>query len=491
MKLTNNRKFFLNIFSAVMIAYGIAAMPSVFAALYFGNDRSLIPLAIVSSATIICGIIIRHLYDLNASVVRPRMNYMAVMMSWLASIALTSAVFYFSVAEFSVTTAIFEATACLTTTGVGNLGIESLPESLMLWRSVLSWLGGVGIILIAFSFISGRQLSGRALVSVEVPGPDFLKSTQTFRYTYRHIIRLYAVLTAVHFVLLCIAGMTPYTSLLTSMSNISTAGLQHISNGDITALPGTQKAIIVFFSFISSLNVSFLLMMFFRRSFSFRRTSEIGVYTLRVVITSVVIAAVLCFTRGMGAASAVADALMQTVSYLSTSGYIVSGSRSWPFICELLILLQMFVGACAASTAGGIKTARIQIGFKTMRFGLFRHVHPNAVRPVRINGETVKPEQLVGTNIYIALFMLVYILGALLLSLDNKNESVFDALNYSQAMLTNTGTTVADMTRIGGYSGFSPLSQIVMSIEMLCGRLEIYPFLMLFFKSFWKSDSNR
>lgn len=181
---------------------------------------------------------------------------------------------------------------------------------------------------------------------------------------------------------------------------------------------------------------------------------------------------------------------MQTVSFLSTSGYIVADCHKWPLLCEMIILLQMFVGACAVSTGGGIKIARIEIGIKTVKFGLFRHVHPHAVRPVKFNNEALKSEQFVQANLFIALFMLIYIVSALFLSLDNKSESIFDALNYSQAMITNTGTSIAELEAPGLAADFSPLSKVVMSFEMLCGRLEIYPVLMLFFRSFWRSDSN-
>ena len=134
--------------------------------------------------------------------------------------------------------------------------------------------------------------------------------------------------------------------------------------------------------------------------------------------------------------------------------------------------------------------ARVEIAVKTARFGLFRQIHPHAVNPVTFNKKTLRSEQLIRANLYIVLFVTVYLFGALLLSLDARSESVYDALNYSQAMITNAGVTIADLGSPGLASMFSPFSKVVMSLEMIAGRLEIYPLLMLFAPGFWKSNSE-
>lgn len=480
----------MNIFSAVLAMYGIAAQPAVFAAAYYEENDALYPLLAVSLISISAAAAIRNLFDTDAEVVRPRMNYLVTVNCWLFIICITAVVFGLSGAGLSADECIFEAASCLTTTGTGPLGAANLPQSLILWRSMLNWLGGIGLILTAVSCMSGWHFSGHALVSVEMQGPDFLESFLTYRKSYRNILKIYIFLTAIHFILMCLTGMAPLDSFMTSLSTISTAGLQHLNNGIISGLPASQKTIITVFSFIGSVNISLMLSLFIKGSFSLRKNSETVLYAVRIIITALLIWLILALTQHADAIKHLGDSLMQTVSFMSTSGYIVAGRMEWPFICRLLIILQMFIGACAASTAGGIKTARLQIGFSTARFGLFRHIHPRSVRPVSHSGTVLKTEQLVQSNLYITLFIFVYFAGALLLSVSNSTCSVTDALSYSLAMLTNTGTTTAD---IAGQAAvhFSPLSRIVMSVEMLAGRLEIYPLLMLFFKGFWKSDSNK
>lgn len=487
---SNDRNFFFNILGIVLIVYGLSMLPPLTVAFYCGETTATLPLGAGMVLSLISGYLMRHFTDLDSDRVRAKMNYKTTILVWLIIIGLTTIIYYLGRAEFTWIDSFFEATASLTTTGMGNLDVNVFPYSFQLWRSILNWFGGVGIILIAVSCISDAQFSGHSLISVEVPGPEFLKSSVAFRSTYRHMILIYLSLTAIHFVLLVIAGMDPFTSVLTALSNISTAGMQHISNGVITSLSLPLKVIITIFAFLGSLNVSFFILLIMQKNRMILRRTEVSLYTGRMLVTALFIGAVIAVFDGRNFFRSFGEALMQTVSFLSTSGYIVTDCSSWPFICEFFIILQMFFGACAVSTGGGIKIARIEIAFKTARFGLFRHIHPRAVRPVKFNNETIKPEQFVSANLFISVFLFIYIAGALFLSIDNKSESIFDALNYSQAMLTNTGTSIAELDAPGLAMHFSPLSKVVMSFEMLAGRLEIYPVLMLFTRSFWSSKDS-
>ena len=475
----------------VLLVYGAAALPPVITALYHNETGALVPLAAAAFLCIVTGGSLRHFLDLEASGVRPRVNYITVIINWLVITAITTAVYFLSPAGLSFTDSLFEAVASLTTTGTGSLGADISLYSLMLWRSNLNWLGGVGIILISYSCISSCSFSGRSLVSIEFPGHDFLNSSSRSQKTYRMIIMIYAALTALHFVILAIAGMPAFTSLLTALSNISTAGLQHINSGVITGLSLPLRIIITVFAFLGSLNVSFFILLFTHRIYMLRRRSEVKTYSARILVTALITGISVALVTHRPLSASLGDALMQTVSFLSTSGYIAADCSDWPLFCVVLIVLQVFFGACAASTGGGIKNARLEIGVRTVDSGLFRSVHPRAYMPVKYNRTSLKTDQLVQTNLFIALFMLIYVLAAVFLSLDNKNESILDALSYSQAMITNTGMPVGAMSAPGFAADFSPLSRIVMSVEMLCGRLEIYPVLMLFSRSFWRSDSSR
>lgn len=486
----NNRKFFNNIFTLVLIVYGASMIAPFVLACYFDEESAMIALGAGAAICLLSGVIMRKTMDLDVSNVRPRMHYFTATLIWLIIIILTAVILFFGKSESSLINSLFGATAALTTTGIGNLDVSTFTYSFQLWKSLLNWIGGIGIILIAASCLSTWNFSGHTLISVEVPGQEFLKPSASFKQTYKHILYLYSGLTIIQFFLLIAVGMDPYTSLLTSLSNISTAGLQHINHGVITGLSVQIKIIITIFAFLGSVNFSVLLLFLVNKHRTPFRRTELSLYIGRILITAALVGAFAAFFNKIHFFAALGQALMQTVSYLSTSGYIVTDCHNWPAICVILIILQMFFGACSVSTGGGIKTARIGIAFKTVSFGLFRHIHPRAIRPVKFNQETVKQDEFVRANLFVVLFMTIYLLGAFLLSLDNDNANVLEALNYSQAMLTNTGTSIAELNTAGIADHFSPLSKIVMSFEMLAGRLEIYPVLMIFSKSFWKSDKS-
>ena len=474
----------------MLIIYGLSTLPPLCVAFVLDEVRALYTLAPILALCVFSGILMRTFLVFETTKVRPRMNYLTTTMIWLFMIAATSVAFYFGLTETTGIDAFFEAAAAVTTTGIGALSTSVFPYSFMLWRSILNWIGGVGMVLIAVSCISRWGFSWQALVATEVPGPEFLKTNVTSRKTYRYLVYIYLGLTLLDFVLLVIAGMDISDSVLTALSNVSTAGFQHINNGDITGLSVPIKTIITIFSFLGSINISFFVLIMFRKFEFTGKDSETVRYLIHIVITSVIIAAALTAGAGEAFMKSLGNALAQTVAYLSTAGYIVSDCSKLPLGCQVLILMQVFFGACALSTGGGIKISRVNIGARTMSYDMFRHIHPHTVKPVRFNGVPLKQDQLVSANMYIGIFMLLYICGALLLSLDSKDGSVFDALCYSQAMLTNTGTSIAEVSA-GRVPEFSAFAKIIMAIEMLAGRLEIYPVMMLFSGAFRNAEERR
>lgn len=487
----NNRRFFLNIFTAALVAYGLAALPPFGVALYRNELTAAYCLGIVSGICIIGSIIVRHFVDLNSDNVRPRINYMTVIFTWLILTGITTVIYYIGCGCGSLSGSFFDAAASLTTTGALNLSADVIPVSLLLFRSILNWLGGIGFILIAVSLLAGHGFSGLALVSIEVPGPEFLTTSANFKHIYQRIFYVYSGLTLAHFLLLLIAGMDPFDSVLTAFSNISTSGLQHLDHGVITQLSLPLKVIITVFSFLGSCNITFIVILLSRKFRSLLKESETILYVLRILIITIIISAIMLAGMRTFDISVIGDVLMQTVSYLSTSGYTVTDSGSWPLLCQAIIVIEVFFGACAASTGGGIKTSRARIATRTISFGMFRHIHPKSVRPVMFKGKALTIDQLTSSNIFLGLFMSFYIIGAVLISLGSKECSIVDSLLYSQALITNTGTPAAAPELSMAITQFSPFTRFFMAIEMLAGRLEIYPILMLFTRSFWKSDSNR
>ena len=178
---------------------------------------------------------------------------------------------------------------------------------------------------------------------------------------------------------------------------------------------------------------------------------------------------------------------MQVNSYFTTAGYQISDTSRWPGAACAIILVQMFIGACAISSGGGIKAARTIIALKTASRTLYHHIHKNAIRPIKYAGTPLKLNTLLRCNLYIVMFVVTFLFGALILSI---NLDLNTALSTSLAMLTNTGTYINQTATTGILDDYSIVSKITMMFLMLAGRLEIYPVILIFFKSFWKNDND-
>lgn len=485
--MNRNKRFIMNIMGDALMIYGVFLLPSLVLSIICHETPVTMGVGFISAICLLGGFFARQRAGKIEAQVRPRIWYMTAFFTWILLIALTVPVFCAGMPQHSVIDACFEASASWTTTGAGIYDSSSMPYSLLLARATCNWLGGVGIIMTILSLVPTRQFLGYGLVSTEFPGPSFLKSSDPFRKGYRKVVLIYILFTLTQFILLALAGMPEFTSLLTALSNTSTAGLRHINNGMAAALPLKFKIIITVFAFLGSVNCTIFLLIMERRFRAIRNLTEIKMYSSRILVTSVILAGIVYIhAPGRDLLRTLGEVLMQVISFFSTSGYIISDCSRWPAACAIIILVQMFIGACAVSTGGGLKEARIIIAAKTISLTIYRHVHPSSVRTLMFNRKPLTNDQVVRANLFIVLFMISFLGGALLLSLDTI--SVADALNYSQAMLTNTGTSIGELTKPATAANFSGFSKAVMCLLMIAGRLEIYPFIMIFLRNFWKSD---
>lgn len=486
--MNNNKRFILNIMSDAVMIFAVSLIPSVAVSVICDEDAVTQSMPLIMLSYLFLGAAGRRYSGRISAQVRPRIWYMTTFFTWLLIIMLTVPLFCFGMPQYSFIDAVMESCAGWTTTGIGVYDTVALPHSLQLCRSTCNWLGGIGIIMAVLAFVPARQYVGWGLASTEFPGPSFMKSVSEFRQGYRKVVLVYIILTMLQFIMLALCGMPVFTAILTSMSGISTAGMQHIDNGVISGLPYVIKLIITLFTFIGSVNFTLILLIAGGKTRALKKDSEIKVHMGRLIFTVLFICGfVTASGHGAGIAKVFSDVTMQVISFASTSGYIVTDYTSWPQVCIIFMLLQMFMGACAVSTAGGIKTSRMIIAIKTVTSGIYRYVHPNCVRTLTYNKKPLTNDQVVRANLFIALFMITFLGGALLLSFDSM--SISDALNYSQAMITNTGTSIGELNAPEYAEHFSAFSKSVMCLLMIAGRLEIYPFIMIFLRNFWRSDA--
>ena len=487
--MTDNRRYIINIFSLALTLTGFSTIPSAVASLVF--KEALVGYTL-SAAMVVCvgaGIVLRSFRGRISGDIRPRVMLMAVVFTWLLMIGISSLVFYFAAPGISVADAFMESCASWTGTAASTFSSEILPASLMLYRSTLNWLGGVGIVLLCLSVIGSGRYVGAGLAAFEFPGPDFLKDRADFRGNYRKVFMVYVIFTLVQFIMLAAGGMPIYTSMLSALSNSASAGLHHINNSVIISMPAYIKAVLALFALLGSANSLIFIYLFKGQFAEIKNSSELKFRTGRIAFSIAAVCIIITAANpAQNVLKTIGDSAVQVISFLSTSGFIAADMSTWPQACTILILLQLFIGGSAFSTSGGFKDARLIVAFKSIAYTLYRHIHPNSVRTLSFDKKPIKSDRAVSANLFIALFMITYLLGALLLSIDNIG--IYESLVYAQAMITCTGTCIGGTSASDLVIGFSSFSKFVMGILMICGRLEIYPLLMLFFRGFWKSDAS-
>ena len=475
--------------SLALILTAVAMVPPVAASLAFGESHSV---NVMMCGMLFCaggGIILSSFGGSTVTDIKPRTMIMTVVFTWLLLILISSFVFYFAVPGIGPADAFMESCASWTGTAASSFDSGMLPSGIMLYRSILNWLGGIGIILLCLSIIRSRRYVGAGLAAIEIPGPDFLKDRPEFRSNYRMFIMIYAAFTLAQFILLAAGGMPLYTALLSALSTSASAGLHHINNPVITSMPAYIKGIFTLFAFLASTNILIFVFICRRQFAEIKNSSELKFRAGRIAISIVLVSIlIIAANPAQDAVKVIGDSAVSVVSFLSTSGYIASDMSSWPAGCIILVMLQLFIGGSAFSSAGGFKDARLIVALKSISYTLYRHIHPSSVRTLTFDKKPIKSDRAVSANLFIALFMITYLLGALLLSLDNCG--LYNALCYSQSMLTCTGTCIGAASGSDVVTGFSSFGKFVMGMLMICGRLEIYPLMMLFFRGFWKSDAS-
>lgn len=482
-------KFVLHIISTAVMIFGFFIIPAVLVCLRYNDYEQLKVISVIMILCILFGAIGQKSFRGEVIRVTSRICFMTTIFTWLVLIVITSFPFYFCSLNMSFIDAVFEAVAAWTTTGISVIDSDVMPIGLQMLRASCNWMGGLGIIVLALTFLPTWQFVGRSLVVTELPGPGFIKSNTTFRKAYRRSLLVYIGLTVFQYILLRLAGMPRSQALITALSNISTSGLVHINNGNIIALSLSVKIIITLFAFFGSLNFSVFILLSLRKIHEAFRNPELKFHSARIGITTIIISVVISISTGYTSSGLkeIGNILMQVTSYFSTSGFIVTNTSTWPATCKALIIMQLFIGASAISSGGGIKAARVIIAFKTSTSTIYRYIHRNIIKPIHYDGEALKLNTLLRSNLFIAVFVISYLIGATILSLDLDIRS---ALNTSVAMLSNTGSYIGQIATPNTINNYSFLSKLTMCLLMLAGRLEIYPILLIFFRGFWRSNKD-
>lgn len=414
---------------------------------------------------------------LRARVAGPR-AFAAVASGWLAVIGAGSLPFLLG-ADVPAVDALFESASAFTTTGASALpSVRLLPPSLLFWRSLLQWLGGMGIIVLLLSVFPRLGVDGFAQFRAEVPGPAPTKALPRLSASSRLLWVIYIALTMAAFFALWATGLTPFDAMNFALATVSTGGFSTLDEGPAGFSPGAQW-VLVLFMFLGGTNFAL-----FHRMFRFDRRSGSGkdgefvAYARLLLVAGAAIAASLFLQSGWKAGAALRVGLFQAVSTVTTTGYVLDDYGTWPAFAQAIVFFGLFVGGSAGSTAGGPKVARLLIAGKYAVQQLRSFVHPRSVTVLRLGGATI-PETVVGQTLsFLILYFTLFCIGTV--GLAALGQSLPDAAAASAAALGNVGTGFGATGPGASHASFGPAEKMWLAAFMIVGRLEILAVLALF-----------
>ncbi len=425
-----------------------------------------------------------HLVPVKKAQMHSRDGFMAVALGWIV-LSLTGALPYaFTGALTHYVDAVFETVSGLTTTGSTVFPeVEHLPRSVLLWRSLTQWMGGMGVLVLFLALMPKLGDGAVYLMRAESPGPIKSKLVPKVGSTAKILYAIYVALTVLEMVCLRLAGATWFSAVNHAFTTMATGGFS-IYNTSLSGASPAVMWIVTAFSFLAGVNFSLPFLAVTGRLRAALRSEELRVYLSIVVGVTLLICLCLRVQAGVPLGESVTDAAFQTVTIITTTGFATVDFAQWPTFCRMALLVLMFTGGCAGSTSGGIKLSRVLILWKSLVRELKRMVHPNHVSVIKVDDQPVEERVVSSTGAYIMAYMAVLLAGALVVSWDNFGFQ--ESFAASLTCISNVGPGLGILGPMENFSILSPLSKIALSLEMLTGRLELMPMLALLTRGAWR-----
>ncbi len=382
--------------------------------------------------------------------------------------------------------ALFEMVSGFTTTGASVVpNVEALSRGIIYWRSFSHWLGGMGVLVFLLAlFPSGEKSEGFTmhLLRAESPGPNVGKLVPKMRQTAAVLYLCYLALTFINFIFLLFGNMPLFEAVCTAFGTAGTGGFG-IKNDSMAGYSAYIQNVCTVFMWLFGVNFSCYYLLLLRKFRAVFRDEELHLY-LGIVLGSIVL--ITLNIRGMYGSiwDALRHAAFQVSSIITTTGFATTDFDLWPALSKGILLVLMMIGACAGSTGGGIKCARVLLFFKGVKRNVAQVLNPRKVQVVRVNENPVEEKVLANTNAYLCVYMFILVISFLVVSVDGF--SVTTGFSAVLSCFNNIGPGLDAVGPACNFSIFSPLSKIVLILDMLAGRLEIFPILVLFSANTWK-----
>lgn len=456
----------LNIEAAFML------LPSICALIY--GETSGFAFLITMAICLVIGIPL-SLRKPKSKVFFAKEGFIAVALSWIVLSIMGALPFFISGQIPSYVDALFEVISGFTTTGSSILtDVEALDHGMLFWRSFTHWIGGMGVLVFLLAIVPMTGGESIHIMRAESPGPSVEKMVPRMRATALLLYKIYIGMTILQIVLLLIGRMPLFDALTLTFGTAGTGGFG-IKNTSIMSYTRYQQTVITIFMFLFGINFNVYYLFLLRKFKDAIKSEELKCYI--AIVASAIILISLNIAGAKGFFSNIHDAAFQVSSIITTTGYSTVDFNYWPTFSKVILVTLMFIGACAGSTGGGMKVSRIVLLFKSVKNEISYLMHKRSVKVLKLDGKKVSNDTLRSTNIFFIAYIFIFAVSVLIVSLDNHDfTSSFTAV---AATLNNIGPGLEVVGPMGNFSDFSNLSKFVMMFDMLTGRLEIFPMLLL------------
>lgn len=414
-----------------------------------------------------------------------REGYFTVGLIWVLFGVFGALPFHFSGYFGSYIDCLFECISGFTTTGATILtAIEGLPYGILFWRSFTHWLGGMGVLVLTIALLPSLGARSSFLMQAESPGPIKSKLVPKTAQSSKILYSIYFALTVIEMICLKIAGMPVYDSVVTAFATAGTGGFA-VKNLSIAGYGSPAIEIIVtIFMILFSINFTAYFLLLCGKWRQVLKSDELRFFAVLVLASVALITLNIHGEYFQSWGDSLRHAFFQVAAIVSTTGFASTDFNLWPELSRCIIVLLTFVGACAGSTGGGIKCARILLLFKGLRREIREIIHPRSVHVVKLDGQVTDEKSLQKTHLFIAAYLVILAAGILVVSIDNFSFSTTSTAVIT--CLSNVGPGLDLIGPMGNFSIFSDLSKVVLSLCMILGRIEIFPILVLFSQNAWK-----
>ena len=379
--------------------------------------------------------------------------------------------------------ALFEMVSGFTTTGASILSdVEAVSRCSTTWRCFSHWIGGMGVLVFIIAIVPLSGGSNINLMRAESPGPSVGKLVPKVKHTARILYIIYLGLSLIEFIVLIAAKMPVFDAMNTTFGTAGTGGFG-IKNTSLGGYSVTIQWIVTIFMMLFGVNFNAYYIMIFGSIKKALSMEEVRAY-FGIILTAIVIITINIYSICSGVWDAVTKSAFQVGSIITTTGFATTDFNIWPQTSKTILVLLMFVGACAGSTGGGIKVSRILILCKTVRKELHIFLHPNAVKKIKMDGKAIPHEVVRSTNIFFIVYMLIFASSIFLIAFDDFN--LITNFTAVAATFNNIGPGLELVGPTGNFGMFSWFSKLILTFDMLAGRLEIFPLLILFVRDTWK-----